>query len=159
MHEGLLNDLYMVKATTLTRDACREPRRAPFSLLIAGDSGIGKSTIIEMLYIHACAVMKLDNSPTFKYTKHPTAKYWDGFTTSCHTIVLDDVAFMNPKCAPNGDPTVMEFLQIINSVPFVPDQADLADKGRTPLRPRLVIATTNTPNLNAHCYFSHPSAA
>eukprot|EP00996_Jenningsia_fusiforme_P003195 NODE_3_length_6892_cov_17.362853_g2_i0.p1 GENE.NODE_3_length_6892_cov_17.362853_g2_i0~~NODE_3_length_6892_cov_17.362853_g2_i0.p1 ORF type:complete len:1312 (+),score=70.54 NODE_3_length_6892_cov_17.362853_g2_i0:340-3936(+) len=76
-----------------------------------------------------------------------------------HTVVLDDVAFMNPNKAANGDPSVLEFLQVVNSVPFVPDQASLDEKGRTPLKARFCLATTNTEHLNAHVYFSCPAAA
>ena len=158
IHNQMLNDLAMLEATIFMKDSCREPRQAPFSILISGDSGIGKSTLVMYLFHHFCKIMKLCSEPKFYYAKNPTAKYWDGFSTMCHTIIMDDIAFMSPNYAPNGDPTVMEFLQVINSIPYVPDQADLSDKGRTPLRAKFVIGTTNTENLKAAAYFSHPSA-
>ena len=40
----------------------------------------------------------------------------------------------------------------------MPTQADLADKGKTPVRARFVIATTNTETLNAETYFACPLA-
>ena len=49
-------------------------------------------------------------------------------------------------------------LQVVNSVPFVPNQAELEDKGRTPVRARLVVATTNCKELNAFHYFHCPLA-
>jgi len=155
----LTNELQMIKCDLCTRAAAREHRNPPFSILVSGDSGIGKSTIKDMLFYHFGKVCKLDTDKTFCYTRNPVAKFWDGFTTSQWAIILDDVAFMHPNKAASGDPSCMEFLQIINAVPFVPDQADLNDKGRTPLRAKLCIATTNTRNLNAHHYFSFPSAA
>ena len=57
-----------------------------------------------------------------------------------------------------GDPSIMESLQIFNNVPFVPIQADIEDKGKTPFRAELVIATTNTMNLNLQHYFNCPTA-
>jgi hypothetical protein len=157
--KSLLNDLLMLRFEMTTSRAAREHREAPYSILIFGDSGIGKSTIKDLLFYHFGKVNKLDTDKTFCYPRNPVAKYWDGFTTSQWCIILDDVAFMHPDKASNGDPSCMEFLQIINSVPFVPDQADLKDKGRTPLRAKLVIGTTNSENLNAHFYFSCASAA
>jgi hypothetical protein len=73
-------------------------------------------------------------------------------------LQLDDIAYKNPAKAME-DQTVEEVLQIINSVPFMPNQAHLENKGMTPLRVKLVIATTNKKNLNAYHYFSEPSAA
>jgi hypothetical protein len=156
---SLTNELQMIKCDLCTRAAAREHRTPPYSILVSGDSGIGKSTIKDMLFYHFGKVCDLDVDKTFCYTRNPVAKFWDGFTTSQWAIILDDVAFMHPNKAASGDPSCMEFLQIINAVPFVPDQADLNDKGRTPLRCKLCIATTNTRNLNAHHYFSFPSAA
>jgi hypothetical protein len=155
---SLHNELLMLKYELTTKQAARETRKPPCAILIYGDSGIGKSFIKDLLYYHFCRVEGLPSDDYYRYTKNPTAKYWDGWSTSMHTVILDDVAFMHPNKASQGDPSVMEFLQIINPVPFVPDQADLADKGRTPMRAKLCIATTNTENLNAHYYFSCASA-
>ena len=157
--KAILNDLMMIRYELTTKNAAREPRTPPFSVLVYGDSGIGKSTIKDMLYFHYAKVMGLNHDMCHCYVRNPAAKFWDGFSTSMWCIILDDVAFMHPNKAPNGDPSVMEFLQIINSVPFCPDQADLADKGRTPLRAKLCIGTTNTQDLNAHYYFANASAA
>lgn len=159
MMVSYLNDLLTLKSDLCTKSAARETREPPFSLLLCGDSGIAKSTITELLFTHFGKINKLNTDKTYCYTRNPVAKFWDGFTTSQWAVILDDVAFMHPNKAPNGDPSVMEFLQIINAVPFTPDQADLSDKGRTPLRAKLCIATSNTQDLNAHYYFSCPSAA
>lgn len=157
--KSLLNEMLMIKFDLTTKQAAREVRKPPFSILICGDSGIGKSTIKDILFYHFGKIKNLETDSQYIYTRNFNAKYWDGFTTSMWAVVLDDVAFMHPNKAMNGDPSVMEFLQVINPVPFVPDQADLADKGRTPLKAKLCIATTNTEDLNAHYYFSCASAA
>ena len=154
-----LSNLYLIDAELTTRQAARESRDAPFSVLVCGGSGIGKSSIKDMLCKHFAKTENLPLEDHYVYTRNPAAKFWDGFSTSMHTVVLDDVAFLNPNKAGNGDPSVLEFLQVVNSVPFVPDQASLDEKGRTPLKARFCLATTNTENLNAHCYFSCPAAA
>ncbi len=156
----LVNELHSIRCDLTTLRASREHRKPPFSVLIYGGSGIGKSTIKDMLFYTYANYFDLDNDRSFSFTRNPTAKYWDGFRTSCWCVFMDDVAFMKPTIASSGgDPSVMEFLQVINAVPFVPDQAALDDKGRTPLRAKLVVGTTNTEHLNAFHYFSCPSAA
>lgn len=92
------------------------------------------------------------------HTRNPVSEFWDGFQSSQWCLVMDDIAFMNVNKSPNGDKSVLEFIQVINPTPFCPNQASLEDKGKTPMLVDLVIGTTNTENLNAHHYFSHPSA-
>jgi len=153
----MLNELKMMRFDLTTIKASREHRKAPFSVLIYGDSGIGKTTLKDILFYYYADLFGLENDKTFCYSRNPAAKYWDNFVSSCWCVILDDVAFRHPNLG--EDPSCMEFLQINNSVPFVPDQAALDKKGTTPLRAELVIGTTNSKNLNAHFYFSCASAA
>jgi len=155
---NMLNELLMIRCDLCTKRAAREHRKAPFSVLVFGESGIGKSTIKDIIFNQYAKIKNLENDPSYCYTRNAVANFWDGFTTSQWAIILDDIAAINPNKAPNGDPSMMELIQLINSVPFVPDQADLSNKGRTPVKCELVIATTNVKNLNAYHYFSHPSA-
>jgi len=153
-----VNDLKMIRSNELSSRKAREGRDAPFGILVSGNSSVGKSTIINILYNHFAKVRGLKNDDCFKYTKNPTANFWDGFKTSMWCLVLDDVGYLHPNCATSGDPSVMEIIQIMNNVAYVPDQASLSDKGRTPLRCKLCIATTNTIHLNAQFYFACPIA-
>lgn len=154
----LLNELIYIQAEQLTTQKARENRDAPFSILINGTSNIGKSTIVNMLFNHYGKIFDLPLEDKYKYTKNPVAKYWDGFRSYMWCLLIDDIAFMHPNTATNGDPSVMEVIQIQNNVSFTPDQANLTDKGRTPFRGRLTIATTNTKHLNAIHYFNCPLA-
>jgi len=155
---NMVDDLLFIRCDLCTKRAAREHRKAPFSILLQGESNIGKSTITQIFYNQFARIKNLDSDPSFCYTRNPVANFWDGFVTSQWGLVLDDIAAIHPNKAPNGDPSLMELIQIINNVPFVPDQADLANKGRTPMKCKFVVATSNVKNLNAHNYFSHPSA-
>jgi len=154
----VVNDLRMIQCDMMTKSAAKEMREPPFSILLSGDSSIGKSSLMDMIFTHFGKKQKLPIGSEYKYTRNAAANFWDGFTTSQWCIVFDDVAFMNPNKAPQGDPSLMEVIQLINAVPFTPDQAALEDKGRTPVKAKLVIASTNTEDLNAHHYFSYASA-
>lgn len=153
-----LDQLLCAQVDLLTSATCLETREVPFSLLIVGDSSIGKTTLTDILFKYFGKLKGLPTDDMYKHTRNPGSQFWDNFKTYMWFIRMDDIAFMNPNKAPQGDPSLMELLQIINAVPFTPNQADLKDKGRTPCRPKLVIATTNTKLLNCHQYFSCPSA-
>jgi hypothetical protein len=153
-----VSNLIMIKMEYLTKSAARESRAPPLSVLVYGNSGIGKSFIKDLLFYHYGKVKGLRTDKKFCYTRNAVSEFWDGFSTEQWCINFDDIAFMHPNKATQGDPSVMELLQVINAIPFVPNQAELNDKGRTPMRAKLVIATTNTEDLNAHHYFSFPSA-
>jgi hypothetical protein len=151
------NQLRGFRAQMLSEKICQAPRKAPFSILLEGPASIGKSNIIELLYSVYGKRYELPIEPQYKYTASPVAKYWDGFHPKMWCLVMDDLACKNPK-ADGTDPSVESVIQVVNNVPFMPDQASLEKKGNTPFLGRLVIATTNTLNLNAPSYMSYPSA-
>jgi hypothetical protein len=151
-----LNDMLIMRDDLNTHSAARKDRKAPFGLLVYGDSGIGKTTITNILCTYFAKHEHLPLGAEFRYTKNPAAKFWDGFTSSCHTIILDDVANESPDLK---DPKSLdEVIQVINNASFCPDQAALDKKGRTPMRAKLVVATTNVKDLNAYHLFARPSA-
>jgi len=151
-----LNDMLMIRDDLNTKSAARSNREAPVGLLIFGDSGIGKTTITSMLCTYFAKHENLPSGEEFRYTVNPAAKYWDGFVTSQHTVILDDVANEDPSL---GDPKSLNVvIQVMNNQAYCPDQASLEMKGTTPFRGKLVVATTNVKNLNAYHYFSCPSA-
>jgi hypothetical protein len=155
---SLLNDLRLIKNNELTKRFAQQERKAPFGMLLFGGSSVAKSSFTKMLFYHYGKIFDLRTEPEFKYTRNPSDEYWVNFNSTQWCIQMDDIGFMNPNKAANGDPSIMEMLQVVNNVPFVPTQADLADKGKTPMNCRFVIATTNTQHINAQAYFSCPLA-
>lgn len=153
---SLLDALQKIDAELLTRKKAMEERPAPFSLLICGGTSVAKSSFKELCYYHYGRVLKLPLGEGYKYTRIPGTEYWDNFKSSMWCTVVDDAAYKHPNC--KEDPSVMELIQMINNVAYVPNQADLPDKGRTPFLSRLVMATTNTMHLNAYAYYSCPVA-
>jgi hypothetical protein len=155
---SLVNDLKMILANETTKREAQKERDSPFSVLLYGGSSIGKSTLTKMLFYQYGKVFNLPTGSEFKYTRNAIDPFWSGFNSSQWCIQLDDIAFMRVEKAMAGDPSVMEMLQVNNNVPFVPNQAELADKGRTPVRAKLLIGTTNCEHLNAFHYFQTPLA-
>jgi len=153
-----LNEIKMIRADCLTKRLAQQDRKAPFSVLVAGGSSVGKSTFTKLLFYHFGKLFNLPTDPEYRYVRNPFDQYWTNFNSSQWCVQLDDIAFLHPNSSQGCDPSLMEMLQVINNVPYVPTQADIADKGKTPLRSRFVVATTNTESLNAETYFACPLA-
>ncbi len=153
----LIADLQLIKIKELSRRMAQKERKAPFAVLLAGDSSIGKSSLTKILYYHYAKLFDLPSDPEFKYTRLGSEKHWTNFATYAWCIQMDDIAFLKPNSG-EPDPTLMEMLSVNNNVPFTPEQASLEDKGRTPVRAEFLIATTNTEHLNLGAYFSCPYA-
>lgn len=154
----VLSELEMIHDTSMTKDnACKE-RKAPFSLLIYGGSNVGKSSFAHQLFIQYGKLFGERTEAKFKYTRSPFDEYWTNFKSYMWCGQFDDVAFIHPDKSVGIDPTLMEVLQVNNNVAYVPNQAALEDKGRTPVLFKLLLATTNTEHLNLNSYFSCPLA-
>jgi hypothetical protein len=152
----LLSEIKLIKATECTKNAARQTRDAPFAILLAGGSSLGKSSLIDVIFSYFAKAFDLPEGDEYKYTRNAADQFWSGFTAAVWFIVLDDIAARNPNL--NDDPSMNEVIQVNNSVPVSPPQADLADKGKVPLRPELVCATTNVKNLNAAAYYCNTLA-
>lgn len=151
----ILGDLRTIKANFMTKSASMKERRAPMAFLVYGKTGVAKSQFTKLLYTHYANTFDLPCEDNYRYVRLAIDKHWNNFGSHMWCVQLDDIAFMHPNKAMAGDPSVMEILQIINNVPFVPTQAAIEDKGKTPMFAKLVIGTTNTPHLNAQYYFSN----
>jgi len=153
-----LNSLLMLKNIEVTKRSSQQERRAPWGVLIHGTSSVAKSTFTKMLYYYYGKAHGLDIDDHYRYVRSPTDEYWSNFDSSKWCIQFDDIAFLLPSKSSDVDPTLKDMLNVINNVPYVPPQAALEDKGKTPVLAKLVLATTNAPDLNALEYFHCPLA-
>lgn len=153
----ILATLELTHDLELTKRAAQKDRKTPLCLLLFGGSGIGKSTLENVLFQHYGKRRGLKTTSDFRYVRNPTEEYWSGMNSTQWCIVLDDIGFLAPSLG-TMDPSLAEMLCIANNVPFVPAQAELSDKGRTPVRAELVLGSTNTETLNLSAYFSCPLA-
>lgn len=153
-----LNALKLLKNTEITRKAAQQERQAPFGVLVYGASSIAKSAFTKMLFSYYGALFNLDRDDHYRYVRNPMDEYWSNFDSSKWCIQLDDIAFLNPAKTSDVDKTLEDLLNVVNNVPYVPPQAALEDKGKTPVMAKLVIATTNCIDLNAKEYFHCPLA-
>jgi len=153
-----LNNLKMLKNMEVTRRAAQKERKAPFGVLVHGGSSVAKSTFTKLLYYYYGKLHGEKTDDHYRYVRNPTDEYWSNFDSSKWCIQMDDIAFLLPTKSTDVDATLKEMLNVVNNVPYVPPQAALEDKGKTPVMAKLVIATTNAEHLNAQDYFHCPLA-
>jgi hypothetical protein len=111
-----------------------------------------------MLFYYYGKVHGLDVDDHYRFVRNPADEYWSNFDSSKWCIQMDDIAFLLPSKSSDVDPTLKDLLNVVNNVPYVPPQAALEDKGKTPVMAKFVVATTNAPDLNAQDYFHCPLA-
>lgn len=153
-----LNSLKLLMNTEITRRAAQKERKQPFGVLVYGHSSVGKSSFTKMLFNYYGALFNLERDDHYRYVRNPMDEYWSNFDSSKWCIQLDDIAFKNPVKSTDIDSTLQDLLNVCNNVPYVPPQAALEDKGKTPVLTRLVIGTTNCVDLHAQEYFWCPLA-
>jgi hypothetical protein len=153
-----LSTLQLLANTEITRRAAMKERAQPMGVLLYGHSSIAKSSFAKMLFNYYGGLFDLERGDDFRYVRNPLDEYWSNFDTSKWCIQLDDIAFKHPKKSTDIDSTLQDLLNVVNNVPYVPPQAALEDKGKTPVMAELVIATTNCETLNAQEYFWCPLA-
>ena len=154
---SLLNDLETLQSSILSTKAAQQERCAPFGLLVFGGSSVAKSMFTRMLFYHFGKLRGLPIDDEYRYVRNAADDFWSGFNSQQWCIQMDDIGYLNAAKAME-DRSLMEIIQVINSVPLVPNQAALEDKGRTPVRAKFVVATSNAKDMNAAAYFHCPLA-
>jgi hypothetical protein len=158
MATQVLNEMKLLKASLITTNDASKDRIEPFGVLIAGGSSVMKTTFSKICFYHYGKTMGLPTTKDYRYVRNPLDDYWSGFKSYKWCVQLDDIAAFKPAACNGVDPSVAEALQILNTVAYVTNQAELNDKGRVPMRARLVTATTNVFDLNAFAYYENDLA-
>lgn len=156
---ALVGKMRVILGDFLTTELVGKARQMPFSILLSGDSSIGKSTIMKILFVVFGKAFNKPMDEDYFYNRNFADDFWSGFKSYKWCIALDDIGAMLPEKCPTGDKSMSEVFIICNPVPVTANMADLNDKGKQAIRPDLVIGTTNAPTLNAEKMFTLPSAA
>lgn len=135
-----------------------QAKAAPFSVLLVGGSKIGKSSLVNTIRVALQTHMDLPTEQHYTYTVPPSANFMDGFVTSHHTAILDDMAAALPRAGVK-DLTVELMVQLVNNMAMGIEKAAVDEKGKHAWVGRLVLGTTNTRDLNVGAYFTTPAAA
>lgn len=133
---------------------CGELRHAPFGMLIYGGSSVGKSTLTSILTTVSIVAQGGDPDPSLRKVTNANDEFFSNYVYGTEAIILDDMC--NTKLEFTKRSPLEKIIEYINNVPAYPVMADLSSKGKIPLRPKVVVATTNVADLDAGSYSNEP---
>ncbi len=129
-------------------------RVAPYTLLVYGTSGVGKSTVSRMF---AHAVLRrngFDDSPERIAYLNEADQFYSNYKTSINLVILDDMCNTKPQFL--SEAPTNKVLRINNNAPEYANMADVESKGQVMIRPKLFIVTTNVKHVNAAIFSMEP---
>lgn len=156
---ALVSRVRIIYGDFQTSEIVGRPRMAPFSVLITGDSSIGKTSIMFIMRSIFAHLANLPDDPRYFYTRDPNDEFMSGYKSYMWFLCMDDVATTNPKLLSDIDKSVAELFKYIQNIACTANMADLKEKGKIAIRPEFVVASSNAPTLNAEAMFTCPSAA
>lgn len=125
------------------------PRAQPFSMLIYGPPGVGKSKtmghLARELAALVCTEAELallrENANALYYFRNVSTEYFDGYYGQPF-IFYDEMAQCHADLLTRAN-DIFEFIGMANTVPYMVHMADIENKGAIYARPRAIFATTN----------------
>lgn len=137
-----------------TRVAAAGFRKRPFCVLLYGASGVGKTTLLPKITNMFSALFGVAAGVENIATVNENEKYdpVDGKTT---VIVLDDVG--NSKDT-NGVNPLERLIRFNNVNPSTAIKADVTDKNMIPIKPDLLLLTSNVAHINAFHHSHEPQS-
>jgi len=138
------------------------PRIEPLAMLIAGPSGVGKSTITVPFLLSLMgnilpADKKADfmkNHNDFMFFRANENEYWDGYKMRNVAVIYDDFG-QQKDTAGNPNPDAFEIIRLKNTAPYHLHYAGIEDKQRNFAAPKLIFATTNRNRLHFESIISN----
>lgn len=129
-------------------------RPAPYCLFLYGTSSVGKTTVGQLLNLHAILASggtgKLDRVIVW----NESDDYFSGYTADKESIIMDDVANTHPDFLQKSP--IAPLLVFNNNTPAKAVMADLDSKGAFDLEPLTVLLTSNHPTMAAEIYSIEP---
>ncbi|BAG30951.1 replicase polyprotein [Chaetoceros tenuissimus RNA virus 01] len=156
-----LIELQKIKADFDTRKVQGGLRKAPFSFIIHGGSGVGKSTAVNTLMTHALQEIALTKGNKNFIVKESSIctlnemdKYHSDYGSHILAVLLDD--FANGKAEFAAKNPTVDVINFINNIHRTAIMAEAELKGKIPLVPCVVAATTNVKSKWAYTYSEEP---
>lgn len=149
-----IKDLQIAYSRYLTFINSQNIQEKPFGLLLLGGSGVGKSTVCNILKNAIGSVNGFKTSNDETCVLNDGDEYQSDFKAHHNVVIFDDLCNAMPgqKSKSPLDPVLKYF----NNVATSAVKADIDSKGSIPFGGKLGIATTNVKSLNASIYSQEP---
>jgi hypothetical protein len=128
----------------------QQVQETAFGVLFHGNSSVGKSWFAIPMIKWLLMINDFEHEDANIITYNTSSKYDDQVRNNTFGILLDDLA--NGKVGKGGGDqrrTSDIVIALINNIAQAAIKADLQEKGKVLMKPKIVIATTNNPELNA----------
>lgn len=122
-------------------------RVAPWSFLIYGGSGVGKSSVSNILMIASLKQNGFPSGDTYLVTNNEHDKYDSSLKSYVTGIFFDDMC--NTKLEFLQTAPAANIIQTVNNVRAYGNMAEADEKGKVLKEPKVVSTTTNVKNLNS----------
>lgn len=157
LHSVLL-ELKLVKNRYITSIAAASFRRCPIGVFLYGDAGVAKSFLAAGLFNHYCSVRGIEKENAQCWTRDDNDPFYSGYKSHFAGVLYDDAAKFRANKVQGVDPSIKDIISAINNIPFITNQAELADKGKIPFLSEWVGVTSNLGDLNADQYYNCSAA-
>jgi hypothetical protein len=158
LDKKLVNDkisrLLLIKNDYITMKISGGIREAPFAIELFGESSQGKTTFGDMLIDALLTSANMPISKEYRAALNAGDKYMSTWTSDKLVALIDDAA--NEKATFVEKPPTRLIIDICNNQRYYAPKAELADKGRCFVEPKLVVVTTNKKCLDAGTYSNCP---
>jgi len=157
-----IKDLARFESLVRTKFMKSSTRISPFCIGLYGGTSVGKTVAAENLMHFLIQSNAEYFGKDFVMPKHDAiarVDFDDNFESSIKLstvgLLLDDIA--NARCERNnGSPVSDKIIRYMNNAPVAAHKADLPDKDAIPIRPKVVVLTSNQADFGACAYSVAP---
>lgn len=142
----------------VAQQATGNQRICPFSLMLWGPPGTGKTNLAQMMAQALGRLEGYDTSNASSYLWQEGVNFQDGLNHTHWHIHMDDVDQTTAKDMPGMRNFAQWFLALVNNAPMPVEMADVSMKGKIRANPTLITYCTNFEHCNLDTHLKEPAA-
>ena len=131
-------------------------RIAPYSVGIFGGSGVGKSTIAQILMVYILKRNGFECSDDYLCTLHEIDRYQSNYQAHMNGVFIDDIG--NTKAQFVDNPSTNMIIKLKNNVKTYAVKAEIESKGKVSMEPMCLITTKNVKDAGASVFSNEPAS-
>ncbi len=131
-------------------------RQAPYSIGVFGGTGVGKSTIANVLMITTLLRNGFDARDDKLITINESDKFMSNYRSYINGVFVDDIGNTKADFVEKAPTTLI--IQLVNNVRMYANMAEADMKGKVSVEPKVVISTKNVKDTCATVYSNEPAS-
>lgn len=131
-------------------------REAPYSIGVFGGTGVGKSSVANILMVTTLLHNDYRATDDRVITLNESDKYMSNYRSYINGILIDDIGNTKAEFVEKAPTTLM--IQLVNNVRMYANMAEAELKGKVSVEPKVVIGTKNVKDTCATVYSNEPAS-